>query len=87
MFTHLNLQCIIDISQGEQRQAIAAHVLSEKEEVRNVYFSVVFNFTSCQLKKYSYGKHILAHLEKTMPDSNRVRTFSLALFCFCVHFY
>jgi len=26
-----------------------------------------------QLKKYSYGKHILAHLEKTMPDSSRVR--------------
>jgi hypothetical protein len=30
------------------------------------------DFTSCQLKKYSYGKHILAHLEKCMPDSSRV---------------
>jgi hypothetical protein len=32
-----------------------------------------FKFTAEQLKKYSYGKHILAHLEKTIPDSNRVR--------------
>jgi hypothetical protein len=27
------VQCIIDISQGEQRDAIAAFVMSEKEEV------------------------------------------------------
>jgi pumilio RNA-binding family len=54
-FGNYVIQCIIDISQGDQREAIAAFVMSEKEE----------------LKKYSYGKHILAHLEKTMPDSSR----------------
>lgn len=47
--------------------------MSEKEEVQIQIFS--FGFSSLciyQLKKYSYGKHILAHLEKTMPDSSRV---------------
>jgi len=56
------IQCIIDISQGAQRDAIASFIMSEKEE----------------LKKYSYGKHILAHLEKTMPDSSRPRVGSKA---------
>ena len=73
----LDSQCIIDISQGAQRDAIAAYILSEKEEVRIArivhFVSSFFGLTLLQLKKYSYGKHILAHLEKTMPDSNRVR--------------
>lgn len=51
--------------------------MSEKEEVRiehyNEHLCLPLGLILRQLKKYSYGKHILAHLEKTMPDSNRVR--------------
>ena len=40
-FFSMNHQCIIDISQGEQREAIAAFVLSEKEEVLLDRFSFI----------------------------------------------
>lgn len=36
-------QCIIDISQGDQREAIAAFVMSEKEEVQVLMFSYGFS--------------------------------------------